>query len=138
MLLVFFVGKKDGSKQMMMDYCILNSQTVKNNYVGRQPEIIQTTWQGLHHLAFPQILGVRSLQFPSLQFRSPSQVLHNYIWQCSYYCLDAHGYGDQRTDRLVQYKQLVVYGRIPYLNNSLSSWATHRSNLRHLLYYTAV
>jgi len=29
---VFFVGKKDGSKQMVMDYCNLNSQTVKNNY----------------------------------------------------------------------------------------------------------
>ena len=26
---------------------------------------------------------------------------------------------------------------MPYLNNSLSSWATHRSHLRHLLYYTA-
>ena len=31
-----------------------------------------------------------------------------------------------------------MYGRIPYLNNSLSSWATHCSNLRRLLYYTAV
>jgi len=30
---VFFVGKKDGSKQMVMDYCNLNSQTVKNNYL---------------------------------------------------------------------------------------------------------
>jgi len=29
---VFFVGKKDGSKQMVMDYCNLNNQTVKNNY----------------------------------------------------------------------------------------------------------
>ena len=29
---VFFVGKKDGSKRMVMDYCSLNSQTVKNNY----------------------------------------------------------------------------------------------------------
>jgi len=29
---VFFVGKKDGSKQMVMDYHNLNSQTVKNNY----------------------------------------------------------------------------------------------------------
>ena len=29
---VFFVGKKDRSKQMVMDYCNLNSQTVKNNY----------------------------------------------------------------------------------------------------------
>jgi len=29
---VFFVGKKNGSKQMMMDYRNLNSQTVKNNY----------------------------------------------------------------------------------------------------------
>jgi len=29
---VFFVGKKDGSKQMVMDYRNLNSQTVKNNY----------------------------------------------------------------------------------------------------------
>jgi len=29
---VFFVGKKDGSKRMVMDYCNLNSQTVKNNY----------------------------------------------------------------------------------------------------------
>jgi len=29
---VFFVGKKDGSKRMVMDYCNLNDQTVKNNY----------------------------------------------------------------------------------------------------------
>jgi len=29
---VFFVGKKDGSKRMVMDYRNLNSQTVKNNY----------------------------------------------------------------------------------------------------------
>ena len=29
---VFFVGKKDRSKRMIMDYCNLNSQTVKNNY----------------------------------------------------------------------------------------------------------
>ena len=31
-LLVFFVGKKDGGKCMVMDYCKLNRQTVKNNY----------------------------------------------------------------------------------------------------------
>jgi len=31
-LSVFFVGKKDRSKQMVIDYCNLNSQTVKNNY----------------------------------------------------------------------------------------------------------
>jgi len=30
---VFFVGKKDGGKQMVMDYCRLNKQTVKNNYL---------------------------------------------------------------------------------------------------------
>jgi len=30
--LVFFVGKKDGRKRMVMDYCKLNKQTVKNNY----------------------------------------------------------------------------------------------------------
>jgi len=30
---VFFVGKKDRSKQMVMDYHNLNSQTVKNNYL---------------------------------------------------------------------------------------------------------
>ena len=29
---VFFVGKKDGSKRMVMDYCNLNDQMVKNNY----------------------------------------------------------------------------------------------------------
>jgi len=29
---VFFVGKKDGSKRMVMNYCNLNNQTVKNNY----------------------------------------------------------------------------------------------------------
>jgi len=29
---VFFVDKKDGSKRMVMDYCNLNGQTVKNNY----------------------------------------------------------------------------------------------------------
>ena len=32
MLLVFFVGKKDGSKRMVIDYYSLNNQTVKNNY----------------------------------------------------------------------------------------------------------
>ena len=32
MLPVFFVGKKDGSKRMVMDYCNLNDQIVKNNY----------------------------------------------------------------------------------------------------------
>ena len=29
---VFFVGKKDGSKRMVMDYHNLNDQTIKNNY----------------------------------------------------------------------------------------------------------
>jgi len=29
---VFFVGKKDGSKRMVMDYRNLNNQTIKNNY----------------------------------------------------------------------------------------------------------
>ena len=29
---VFFVGKKGGGKHMVMDYCKLNRQTVKNNY----------------------------------------------------------------------------------------------------------
>ena len=29
---MFFVGKKDGEKCMVMDYCRLNKQTVKNNY----------------------------------------------------------------------------------------------------------
>jgi len=32
-LLVFFVGKKDGSKRMVMDYHNLNDQIVKNNYL---------------------------------------------------------------------------------------------------------
>jgi len=31
-LLVFFIGKKDGGKRMVMDYRKLNRQTVKNNY----------------------------------------------------------------------------------------------------------
>ena len=31
-LLVFFIGKKDGGKHMVMDYRKLNRQTVKNNY----------------------------------------------------------------------------------------------------------
>ena len=30
--LVFFVGKKDGKKRMVQDYCYLNEWTVKNNY----------------------------------------------------------------------------------------------------------
>ena len=30
---VFFVGKKNESKQMVMDYHNLNNQTVKNNYL---------------------------------------------------------------------------------------------------------
>jgi len=29
---VFFVGKKDGGKHMVMDYHRLNKQNVKNNY----------------------------------------------------------------------------------------------------------
>ena len=29
---VFFVEKKDGGKHMVIDYCRLNKQTVKNNY----------------------------------------------------------------------------------------------------------
>ena len=29
---VFFIGKKDGGKRMVMDYRKLNRQTVKNNY----------------------------------------------------------------------------------------------------------
>ena len=33
MLLVFFVGKKDGSKRMVMDYRNLNDQMIKNNYL---------------------------------------------------------------------------------------------------------
>jgi len=33
MLPVFFVDKKDRSKRMVMDYCNLNSQTIKNNYL---------------------------------------------------------------------------------------------------------
>jgi len=32
MLPVFFVGKKDSSKRMVMNYCNLNDQTIKNNY----------------------------------------------------------------------------------------------------------
>jgi len=31
-----------------------------------------------------------------------------------------------------------MYSRIPYLNNSLSSWAIYRSDLRRLLYYIGV
>jgi len=30
---VFFVGKKDKDKRMVIDYCKLNRQTVKNNYL---------------------------------------------------------------------------------------------------------
>ena len=30
---VFFVGKKDGKKRIVMDYCSLNEQTIKNNYL---------------------------------------------------------------------------------------------------------
>jgi len=30
---VFFIGKKDGGKRMVMDYRNLNNQTVKNNYL---------------------------------------------------------------------------------------------------------
>ena len=32
-LLVFFVSKKDKSKRMVIDYCNLNKQTIKNNYL---------------------------------------------------------------------------------------------------------
>ena len=31
--LVFFVGKKNGSKRIVIDYCNLNNQMVKNNYL---------------------------------------------------------------------------------------------------------
>jgi len=30
---VFFVGKKNGSKWIVIDYCNLNNQIVKNNYL---------------------------------------------------------------------------------------------------------
>jgi len=30
---VFFVGKKDGSKRIVIDYRNLNDQTIKNNYL---------------------------------------------------------------------------------------------------------
>ena len=30
--LVFFVGKKDGKKRMVQNYCYLNEWTIKNNY----------------------------------------------------------------------------------------------------------
>jgi len=30
---VFFVDKKNGSKRIVMDYCNLNDQTIKNNYL---------------------------------------------------------------------------------------------------------
>jgi len=30
---VFFIGKKDRSKQIVMEYYNLNNQTVKNNYL---------------------------------------------------------------------------------------------------------
>jgi len=33
MLPVFFIGKKDRGKRMVMDYHNLNDQTVKNNYL---------------------------------------------------------------------------------------------------------
>jgi len=33
MSLVFFVSKKNGGKRMVIDYCNLNNQTVKNNYL---------------------------------------------------------------------------------------------------------
>jgi len=32
-LLVFFVGKKDEKKKMVIDYHSLNKQTIKNNYL---------------------------------------------------------------------------------------------------------
>ena len=32
MLPVFFVGKKDSSKRIVIDYHNLNNQTIKNNY----------------------------------------------------------------------------------------------------------
>jgi len=30
---VFFISKKDGKKRIVIDYCNLNGQTVKNNYL---------------------------------------------------------------------------------------------------------
>jgi len=29
---VFLIGKKDNRKRIVMDYCSLNEQTIKNNY----------------------------------------------------------------------------------------------------------
>jgi len=31
--LVFFISKKDRNKRMVIDYCSLNKQTIKNNYL---------------------------------------------------------------------------------------------------------
>ena len=33
MSLVFFVGKKDSSKRIVIEYCNLNDQMIKNNYL---------------------------------------------------------------------------------------------------------
>jgi len=30
---VFFIDKKDGSKRIVIDYCNLNDQTIKSNYL---------------------------------------------------------------------------------------------------------
>ena len=100
--------------------------------VRGQPEIAQITWQGSYHLAFPLILGSPRSTVPFPLVRVSITVLHSYIWQYSYYCPDVSVHGDWHTDQASLVKQLVMYGRIPYLNNSLSSWAIHRSNLRHL------
>ena len=79
-------------------------------------------------------LALRSLEpaihkFLFLLFSLPWLVLHSLIRYSSYQCPNLCSLSNWHTDRLVQYKQLVMYGRIPYLNIDQSSWAIHCSYL---------
>ena len=80
---------------------------------------------GKYYLACPRILGACYSQFSSLLFLLLWLVLHSLIRYNSYQCPNLYSLSDQHTDWLVQYIQLVMYGRIPYLNIDWNSQAIH-------------
>ena len=63
----------DNQRSIALAHNPVSHFRAKHIDVRGQPEIAQITWQGSYHLVFPWILGVCGLQFPSLQFGSPSK-----------------------------------------------------------------
>ena len=83
-----------------------------------------------------QIHEVCYSQFPSLLFSLPWLVLHSLIRYSSYQYPDLCFLSDWHIDQLVQYIQLVMHGRIPYLNIDQSSWCHDLAKwLSHYLYF---